>query len=123
MSIAVRVNVAKSDFALASKVHGYTVTYNCLSCNTTRRIPAPQVLQPDETLTSADSATLLGQFMANTASAEGPNAMDIDATPSQAEGTASQNSKPKRRHKAIARMPPLFERKGHTVFRGNEVLQ
>ena len=47
--------------------------------------------------------------------------MDIDPMVQPAPPQRSKKQ-PKRRRKRPARIPPLFERSGHVIFKGNEVL-
>ncbi|KAH9998509.1 RNAse P Rpr2/Rpp21/SNM1 subunit domain-containing protein [Russula compacta] len=78
----------------SSNTHRHVITTNCLRCNLARRIPAPPVL--DSSSTSREDA-----------------AMEVD----RSEG--SFPPRPKRRRGPSPRLPPLFEREGHVIFRGN----
>ncbi|KAI0645803.1 RNAse P Rpr2/Rpp21/SNM1 subunit domain-containing protein [Trametes meyenii] len=106
--------------------HGQAVIYTCLTCNISRRIPAP----PVETImvpVSTDHATSTDSLAAASASTSVPGVqtevptteLNIDAAgPSQ----PGRRRNSRRAHKGIPRAPPLFERKGHIIFRGNERL-
>ncbi|KAL6298363.1 Rpr2-domain-containing protein [Sparassis latifolia] len=91
-----------------SSSHGHTVVYTCTACNTTRRIPAPPVLEADG---PADDAT----------------GMDTDSHNEQSTTPLGKDDVPKIKTKAkkrpVGRLPPLFQRRGHVVFRGNERLE
>ncbi|KAH9858451.1 RNAse P Rpr2/Rpp21/SNM1 subunit domain-containing protein [Lenzites betulinus] len=97
-----------------SRSYGQSVVYKCLTCNTSRRIPAPPVLDVDA-LPFPDTAASKDAAPPPPSDTGGEQPMDIDPNPKQTKG----KQKPKR---AVARVPPLFERKGHVVFRGNERL-
>ncbi|EJF57641.1 Rpr2-domain-containing protein [Dichomitus squalens LYAD-421 SS1] len=106
--------------------HGQVVTYTCLSCSTSRRIPAPPVLDLDAS-TAEPFAPSTPVDRAPSSSAPGPLAealsdiMDVYA-PSQ-EASVRKRGRPRNhRRRPVPRIPPLFERPGHVVFRGNEVL-
>ena len=97
------------------------VCYTCLSCKTTRRIPAPPIHDPSilPELTSANTPS--STQPAESASAE-PDAMVVDASVSETTAHSSAHTRKGSRKKGPkARLPPLFERDvGHVVFRGNE---
>lgn len=81
-------------YYIGSNTHRHVIITNCLRCNLARRIPAPPVL--DSSSTSREDA-----------------AMEID----RSEGPVPPRSK--RRRGPSLRLPPLFEREGHVIFRGN----
>ncbi|KII92605.1 hypothetical protein PLICRDRAFT_172677 [Plicaturopsis crispa FD-325 SS-3] len=86
----------------SSSSHGHIVVYTCLSCTTTRRLPAPPTL--DGSLPAAEES------------------MSVDNVPGSSEAPkATRNRRKKKQTKAC--VPPLFERDvGHVVFRGYERL-
>lgn len=47
--------------------------------------------------------------------------MDVDPAPALVTNRLGIIRRPKKRRKAVARDPPFFERKGHVIFKGNEV--
>ncbi|KAL1945784.1 hypothetical protein VTO73DRAFT_1786 [Trametes versicolor] len=109
--------------------HRHAVVYTCLTCNASRRIPAPPVLGIDGTL-PADNVAVV-----NTTSAPSPSTpatalqaggetstMDADAQSTESPIPLRKKKHKRQRSKATARAPPLFERAGHVVFRGNERL-
>ncbi|KAI0779479.1 Rpr2-domain-containing protein [Fomes fomentarius] len=112
------------------RVHEKVITYTCHTCGTVRRIPAAPVLDldaqlPEETTPSNDTGT------ANSSSltAAGPSAvaggnetsvMDVYSTIPRS--SAAQAHRVRKPRQLVPRMPPLFERKGHVIFRGNELL-
>ncbi|KAI0089286.1 RNAse P Rpr2/Rpp21/SNM1 subunit domain-containing protein [Irpex rosettiformis] len=91
--------------------HGHAISYTCLSCHTSRRIPAPA--EPLDISEDSESTSTAGMGEPND-QAE----MDIDTR------LASSVSLGKRK-KGVTRRPPLFARKdaGHIVYRGNERLE
>jgi len=90
-----------------SSSHGHAVTYTCTKCKTSRRIPAPPVLQSEP-----------GDHHSSLAGSESPkvvdNEMDVDHD--------AQNDirSLKRRTRPAPRRQPLFQQPGHVLFRGNE---
>ncbi|KAI0633229.1 RNAse P Rpr2/Rpp21/SNM1 subunit domain-containing protein [Trametes polyzona] len=110
---SVRVNAMRS--------HGKAVVYTCLTCKAIRRIPAPPAQDPGTPLGSGVAAA---STSAAPPSGEQPDQTDrkmhVDTEP---EGSSVvPSSRRKYRRKVVPRPPPLFERKGHVVFRGNERL-
>ncbi|KAI9459101.1 Rpr2-domain-containing protein [Russula earlei] len=77
-----------------SGAHRHVITTNCLRCGTARRIPAPPVQNPSDPSPEEDAV------------------MEVDAG-------GSFPPRSKRRHGPPPRPPPLFEREGHVIFRGN----
>ncbi|KAF8483002.1 Rpr2-domain-containing protein [Russula ochroleuca] len=78
----------------SSNTHRHVITTNCLRCKSARRIPAPPVADSD--------------------------AARRDETAMEADGSGSSIPlKSKRRRGPPPRPPPLFEREGHVIFRGN----
>ncbi|KAI0744090.1 RNAse P Rpr2/Rpp21/SNM1 subunit domain-containing protein [Daedaleopsis nitida] len=96
--------------------HGHVVVYTCLTCNTSRRIPAPPLLDADP----PDSAALPG--ITPPTSTTGPSQRG-DPSAMDADSTGPQTSAGKKNRGPRPRLPPLFERKGHVVFRGDEILR
>lgn len=100
---------------------GHAVCYTCMSCQQTRRIPAPPVL-------GADAASDTDETEASTSHAQHPTGevpTQMDVADAHAQSTpaapAQPKPKPKRKRGPQPRLPPLFERNaGHVVFRGNE---
>ncbi|KAK7473103.1 hypothetical protein VKT23_001204 [Stygiomarasmius scandens] len=72
--------------------HRHAVTYTCLTCKHSRRIPAPSYSKPEQTTPSPPSTSV----------------------------TETDSQKTKRHKKRVSRPPPLFARTGHVVYRGNE---
>ena len=79
---------------LGSNAHRHVITTKCLRCKSARRIPAPPVADSD-------------------AARQEDTAMEVDGSGS------SIPLKSKRRRGPPPRPPPLFEREGHVIFRGN----
>ncbi|KAI0775818.1 RNAse P Rpr2/Rpp21/SNM1 subunit domain-containing protein [Trametes elegans] len=100
--------------------HGGEVVYTCHACDTFKRIPAPPVFDPDAPVRDEDPTSNPTSTQADT------QAMDVDlGAYSNVFPAASSSSTQKRRQsrrRDVPRIPPLFERKGHVVFRGNERL-
>ncbi|KAG1735133.1 RNAse P Rpr2/Rpp21/SNM1 subunit domain-containing protein [Suillus paluster] len=92
-----------------STSHGHFIIYTCNSCRTSRRIPAPPVLdanEPQGVQHSRSSSTATDQTAPGT-------------TAGNASGSAQRGQKKSR----APRLPPHFARDlGHVVFRGNERL-
>ncbi|KAI0709542.1 RNAse P Rpr2/Rpp21/SNM1 subunit domain-containing protein [Cerioporus squamosus] len=112
-------------FALSS--HGHAVVYTCLSCSAVRRILHPlcwiRTQSPQEAASSAGGAAVSSTSGTVPAAAGADAAMDIDTAPTAPQPTAEKKkSKSRKKRTPVARVPPLFERKGHVVFRGNEML-
>lgn len=114
---------------IATFSHRHAVVYTCLSCNASRRIPAPPVLGPDGTLSEDNVATVDAIFAplpSSSASALQGGAetstMDVDAQSTESPSPLRKKKHKRQRSKATARVPPLVERAGHVVFRGNERL-
>ncbi|RDX42738.1 Rpr2-domain-containing protein [Lentinus brumalis] len=103
--------------------HGHAVVYTCTSCNATRRIPAPPVLDPEALSSSADGAVVpsTSGTAPMTAGAD-LDVMHVDPAPTVPQPTGEKKPKSRKKRAPVARLPPLFERKGHVVFRGNEIL-
>ncbi|OSD06973.1 Rpr2-domain-containing protein [Trametes coccinea BRFM310] len=101
--------------------HGQAMHYTCLTCDTTRRIPAPPYVDPDHTHYAAQQPTGPSTAAA-TSDGQQASAMDIQMFET-AIASPQQSRVPIARKKAVPRVPPLFERKGHVVFRGNERLR
>ncbi|KAI0335126.1 Rpr2-domain-containing protein [Cubamyces sp. BRFM 1775] len=105
--------------------HGEAVVYTCTNCQTIRRIPAAPVLDPDASpLDVAEAST---DLVPNSASIS--SGLDVESTdnvdPPRAQGAPVSARQRRGKHpnrNTIPRLPPLFERKGHVVFRGNERL-
>ncbi|KAI0305623.1 Rpr2-domain-containing protein [Multifurca ochricompacta] len=88
--LSVTVRIKSSDN------HRHLVTVRCLRCNLPRRIPAPPVHKLD----SAPHEDI---------------SMEID----QSRDGDLALPKSRRRRGPPPRLPPLFEREGHVIFRGN----
>ncbi|KAI0773904.1 RNAse P Rpr2/Rpp21/SNM1 subunit domain-containing protein [Fomes fomentarius] len=110
--------------------HGQIVTYTCHTCGTVRRIPAAPVLIPDALPTEETALPVSNDtYTVNPPSlAAGPcavaggnetSAMDVDPPAPQ---ISSAEVRRVRKPRQPPHMPPLFERQGHVIFRGNEVL-
>ena len=106
----------------ASRVHGHTITYTCLACKAARRFPAPPILDLDTP--AADDTKLTMSTTSTPAASEAPAPLGKDkAGTMEVDAPATAVVEPKKKHrKSLARVPPLFERKGHAIFRGNELL-
>ncbi|KAI0029843.1 RNAse P Rpr2/Rpp21/SNM1 subunit domain-containing protein [Vararia minispora EC-137] len=98
ISSTIRVNPCGS--------HGQVMTTTCRHCGHTRRIPAPPI--PGHAEENPSPNVGLSE------SAE----VEMAEQPSSA--PARKRAHRKRTRKAAPRLPPLFEREGHVVFRGNE---
>ncbi|RPD57517.1 Rpr2-domain-containing protein [Lentinus tigrinus ALCF2SS1-7] len=105
--------------------HGHAVVYICMTCNATRRIPAPPVFdpeaQPQKEASSADGAAVPSTSGSVSATAS-VDTMAVDPAPTAPQPTMGEKTKSRKKRDPAARLPPLFERKGHVVFRGNEIL-
>ncbi|KAG2132427.1 RNAse P Rpr2/Rpp21/SNM1 subunit domain-containing protein [Suillus bovinus] len=86
-----------------SKSHRHIVVHTCNSCRTSRRIPAPPVLdanEPESRSTTTDQPA-----------------------PRATTGSASRSVQRRQKRLCVARLAPHFARDlGHVVFRGNERL-
>ncbi|KAI1795595.1 Rpr2-domain-containing protein [Ganoderma leucocontextum] len=109
--------------------HRQVVTYTCLACKACRRIPAPPVL--DVNAAAPESAgPSTAQAAESSASTSTPgilagalaDIMDVDPPTGAAESAEKKGKGRNRRRRAVPRVPPLFERPGHAVFRGVELL-
>jgi len=87
-----------ADPYLGSGTHRHVITTSCLRCKLPRRIPAPPV--PDASPQGAPHESE-------------DTAMEVD----KVEDPIPLKSK--RRRRPHPRPPPLFEREGHVIFRGN----
>ncbi|KAF8520343.1 RNAse P Rpr2/Rpp21/SNM1 subunit domain-containing protein [Hysterangium stoloniferum] len=92
---------------------GKKMVYTCLSCNTSRAIPAPNTPQPisDIVATQLTAGPLPSPL-------ETPGALSGISTP-------QPSNRRKKRKEKLAHSLPLFARSdaGHVVFRGNEIIQ
>jgi len=105
----------------SSPSHGHAVTYTCTSCNTSRRIPAPPTLFPEQLDVSITSPSTSQP----TQSAQEQEHMSIDPPQieAQKQNQATKKNLKRKKKPPIPRLPPLFARDvGHIVFRGNERL-
>ncbi|KAI0373934.1 Rpr2-domain-containing protein [Pilatotrama ljubarskyi] len=109
--------------------HGQGIVYTCSTCDTSRRIPAPPVLDADTLNEGGSVSTDVNSAPSASASVPQPTTAGVSETDVNsvhaASGTSHSPSKGRRRQrraKRVARVPPLFERKGHVTFRGNERL-
>ncbi|KAI0256061.1 hypothetical protein BJV78DRAFT_1168913 [Lactifluus subvellereus] len=84
----------------SSNNHRHLITTSCLRCKLSRHIPAPPVLK----LASVPHEI---------------TAMDVDGSGD----SAPPKSRRRRRRRPPPRLPPLFEREGHIIFRGNEQIK
>ncbi|KAG1809428.1 RNAse P Rpr2/Rpp21/SNM1 subunit domain-containing protein [Suillus subaureus] len=86
-----------------SKSHGHLVIHTCNSCRTSRRIPAPPVLDTNEP--------------------ESKSTTTNQPAPGAATGSASRSAQDRQKRPRGRRLAPHFARDlGHVVFRGNERL-
>ncbi|KAL7281541.1 hypothetical protein ACG7TL_004858 [Trametes sanguinea] len=81
----------------------------------------PPYVDPDHTHYAAQQPTEPSTAAA-TSDGQQASAMDIQVFET-AIASPQQSRVPIARKKAVPRVPPLFERKGHVVFRGNERLR
>jgi len=79
---------------IASSSHQKLVRLSCLNCKTSRRIPAPPLLQGDS---------------------DSPSAMQVDDT--RAKGRKRKGPK------KVGYRQPFFERPEHILFRGNKMVR
>ncbi|KAI8994007.1 RNAse P Rpr2/Rpp21/SNM1 subunit domain-containing protein [Trametes punicea] len=100
--------------------HGEAVYHTCLTCRTTRRIPAPPVLVSESPLPDSRPASVGTESVAATSTSA--VATEARATMGAAIDLESRNAIHRSGKRTVPRFPPLFERKGHVVFRGNERL-
>ncbi|KAG1826479.1 RNAse P Rpr2/Rpp21/SNM1 subunit domain-containing protein [Suillus variegatus] len=92
-----------------SKSHGHIVIHTCNSCRTSRRIPAPPVLDAIHVNDFESRSTTMGQPVPG-------------ATTGSASSSRSVHRRPKR--PCVAHLAPHFTRDlGHVIFRGNERLR
>ena len=113
---------------IALPSHGEAVAYTCTNCQTIRRVPAPPVfdldaLPPDVAGTSTELAPNTASTSTG-ADAEAGTQSTNNIKSNRVQGTSmsTRHRKKRLRKNAVPRLPPLFERKGHVVFRGNEKL-
>ncbi|KAG2031575.1 RNAse P Rpr2/Rpp21/SNM1 subunit domain-containing protein [Suillus americanus] len=86
-----------------SKSHGHLVIHTCNSCRTSRRIPAPPVLDANEHESKPTTADQL--------------------VPGAATGSASRSAQRRQKRPRTPRLVPHFARDlGHVIFRGNAKL-
>ncbi|PIL35962.1 hypothetical protein GSI_01622 [Ganoderma sinense ZZ0214-1] len=109
--------------------HRQVVTYTCLACRSSRRIPAPPVLDvnaaaPDSAGPSTAQAAQPSTSTSTSGTLAGALAdiMDVDPPTRPAEPLQKKGKGRNRRRRAVPHVPPLFERPGHVVFRGAEQL-
>ncbi|OBZ71023.1 Ribonuclease P protein subunit p21 [Grifola frondosa] len=104
--------------------HGHAVVYTCLACSTARRIIAPPVLDPDAPPEASTSAVPPPDAPPTKHDSGDAAAMNIDQPTSPSHGHITKKPlrgrRPKKPH--IPRPLPLFQRKGHIIFRGNDIL-
>jgi ribonuclease P protein subunit RPR2 len=105
------------------------MVYTCTSCQTSRRIPAPPILEEDTDMAMDDvpSHESTSQVSKPLDSDSKGVVVAMDVTAGQGAGveglTSSSGRRGKSRKKVIPRKPPLFAREaGHVVFCGNEKL-
>lgn len=99
----------------ASPNFRHTVTYTCLTCSTSRRIPAPPIAAPE----FYPSPSILPSIES---SAQGPDS-HADIAMNEPEDKESDKSKQKLRRKSVQSRPlPSFARDEHAVFVGNQRL-
>ncbi|PCH36088.1 Rpr2-domain-containing protein [Wolfiporia cocos MD-104 SS10] len=131
----------------SSRVHGNVVQTTCIHCHTARCIPALPELGPDAPPVdgpSTSSATdispqdlpapeiqipsgeaqpsedaMVADIATPQAIATGPSAQ----AQTESEASMARIQQQKQRRRTLARLPPLFQRKGHIVFKGNERLE
>lgn len=117
-----------SYISVASGSHRHAVTYTCLACNTSRRIPAPPIVDVNSaTPQSADSEAQAAQPSASMTTpgilaGALADIMDVDPPAGASEPLQQRGKGRNRWRRAVPRVPPLFERPGHVVFRGSEQL-
>jgi len=110
----------------SSSAHGHVMTYSCLLCNHVRRIPAPPVLleegEGDDTNIPAAQPEASTEAGHTSGGDEEDTVMDVDSNVSALGGTVSHRRRRRPKRGPIPKPLPLFQRKGHVVFRGNEKL-
>ncbi|KDQ55820.1 hypothetical protein JAAARDRAFT_208592 [Jaapia argillacea MUCL 33604] len=125
----------------ASSCHGNTITYTCLACGNSRRIPAPPIFKVGDEVHPASPSTLApinAPVSANNAPIPQPQPVELrpgslfegivtnqNPMTSNSPSVCQPSKSARKRRKAnMARLPPFFEREvGHVVFRGNEKVQ
>ncbi|KAG1847916.1 Rpr2-domain-containing protein [Suillus subluteus] len=86
-----------------SKSHGHLVIHTCNSCRTSRRIPAPPVVDANEP--------------------ESKSTATDQPAPGATTGSASRSAQRRQKRPRTPRLVPHFARDlGHVIFRGNEKL-
>lgn len=94
-----------------------------MSCKTTRRIPAPPVLDEDTSSEITEQAQPDPSNTAQHPAEDTSTAMEVDTMVPSVAVSSNAAERRKRDKGPRPRLPPLFERKvGHVVFRGNERL-
>ncbi|KAI0929928.1 hypothetical protein AcV5_006766 [Taiwanofungus camphoratus] len=117
--------------------HGHSVSYICMACKTTRKIPAPPIVDPDAPPEPSASTSGTQDASQKTQSTDGQlslveetETIKTDPTDTtmpdhqRSEGKGRmQRQRGRRKKPPVPRIPPLFQRKGHVIFRGNERLE
>jgi len=116
----------------SSSAHGHVMTYSCLLCNHVRRIPAPPVLleegeaaeegEGDNTNIPAAQPEASTEAGHTSGGDKEDRVMDVDSNLSALGATVSHRIRRRPKRGPIPKPLPLFQRKGHVVFRGNEKL-
>lgn len=103
------------------------MVYTCTSCHTSRRIPAPPILNEDTDILMDDvpghaSTSQISKLPDSVAVVAMDVTTEQDACPG-VEDLKSSGRRGKLRKTVVSRRPPLFARDGgHVVFCGNERL-
>lgn len=110
----------------ASSSFGHCISYTCLECSTTRKIPAPRNMKIKPLITDTDiSTSTIEDQVEKTADVHItiPEAT-IPPTTTELQGHEKKEEKRGKKKKVVIRQQPLFARRseGHVVFRGTEVV-
>ena len=112
----------------ASPSFGHCISYTCLDCSTTRKIPAPRNIEVEPPITDA-STSIIKNRVGKTVYVHDPalEATSPPATPKLEEHEVwpkEEKKGRKKKKKVVIRQQPLFARRsqGHVVFRGTEVV-
>lgn len=110
----------------ASSSFGHCISYTCLECSTTRKIPAPRNMKIKPLITDTDiSTSTIEDQVEKTADVHItiPEAT-IPSTTTELQGHEKKEEKRGKKKKVVIRQQPLFARRseGHVVFRGTEVV-
>ena len=115
----------------ASPSFGHCISYTCLDCSTTRKIPAPRNIEMEPPITDAPTS-IVENRVGKTVDVHVP-ALEATIPPETTKleehevwpkEEKKEEKKGRKKKKVVIRQQPLFARRsqGHVVFRGMEVV-